>query len=102
MPLHDLKKHGLLLPEHMWGHRPRVTNRTRISVLVTFGVGLAAAWIIWAGQGGWMTFLGVGVFLFDLLLILLTTFLSVDAQVDGLEGRGLAGKVEGLERKRGS
>lgn len=97
MPLNDLRKQGLLLPDHMWGHRPKATLRSRISVVSTFSVGLVSAWIIWAGAGGWITFLGVGIFLADLLLILLTTFLAVDTQVDSLHGRGLEGKIEGLE-----
>ena len=97
MPLDDLRKQGLLLPEGMWGHRPQTTFRSRISVLLTFAVGLLAAWGIWVGAGGWLTFLGVGIFLLDLLLILVTTFLAVDAQVDSLQRRGLEGKVEGLE-----
>jgi hypothetical protein len=97
MPLKDLKNQGLLLPDHMWGHRPRATFRSRLSVVLTFSVGLLSAWIIWIGAGGWLTFLGVGIFLVDLLLILFTTFLAVDTQVDSLHGRGLEGKVEGLE-----
>ncbi|MGW8266999.1 MAG: hypothetical protein ACWGSQ_11560 [Longimicrobiales bacterium] len=97
MPLDDLRKQGLLLPEGMWGHRPQTTLRSRVSVLLTFGVGLLSAWMIWAGAGGWVTFLGVGIFLLDLLLILVTTFLAVNTQVDSLQRRGLAGKVEGLE-----
>jgi len=97
MPLDDLRKQGLLLPEGMWGHRPRTTLRSRLSVLLTFAVGLLSAWVIWVGAGGWMTFLGVGIFLLDLLLILVTTFLAVNTQVDTLQRRGLAGKVEGLE-----
>ncbi len=99
MPLDELKKKGLLLPERMWGHRPRTSLRSRISVLITFGVGLFAAWLIWVGAGGPVTFLGVGIFLLDLLLILITTFLAVDAQVDALQDRGLGGKIEGLEAR---
>ncbi len=99
MPLDELKKQGLLLPERMWGQPPRATLRSRVSVLITFGVGLFAAWLIWAGSGGPVTFLGVGVFLLDLVLILVTTFLAVDAQVDALQDRGLGGKVEGLEAR---
>jgi hypothetical protein len=102
MPLEELEKQGLLLPKAMWGHKPRAALRSRISVVATFGLGLASAWIIWVGAGGWLTFLGVVLFLVDLFLILLTTFLSVDAQVDGLLARGLAGKVEGLEGPGGS
>jgi len=101
MPLDELRKQGLLLPERMWGHRPRATLRSRVSVVVTFGLGLFAAWLIWAGAGGAVTFLGVGIFLLDLLLILLTTFLAVDTQVDSLQDRGLGGKVEGLEAREG-
>ena len=101
MPLRDLRKQGLLLPERMWGHRPRATFRSRISVVITFGVGLLSAWIIWAGAGGWATFVGVAVFLVDLVLILFTTFLAVDTQVESLHGRGLEGKIEGLEPPKG-
>jgi hypothetical protein len=97
MPLSDLRKQGLLLPDHMWGHRPRATLRSRLSVAVSFSIGLLAAWLIWAGQGRGLTFIGVGLFLADLFLILFTTFLAVDTQVDALQGRGLGGKVEGLE-----
>jgi len=102
MPLKDLKNQGLLLPEHMWGHRPRATFRSRLSVVLTFSVGLVSAGVIWFGAGGWLTFLGVGVFLVDLLLILITTFLAVDTQVDSLHGRGLEGKIEGLEPRSGT
>ena len=102
MPLEELKKQGLLLPKAMWGHKPRATLRNRISVVATFGLGLLSAWIIRVGAGGWLTFLGVALFLVDLFLIRLTTFLAVDTQVDGLLARGLAGKVEGLERADGS
>ena len=99
MPLEDLRKQGLLLPEQMWGHRPTIPFRTRISVLFTFLVGLISAWVIWIGAGGWVTFVGVGIFLLDLLLILVTTFRAVDAQVARLHSRGLEGKVEGLDRE---
>ena len=101
MPLEDLRRQGLLLPERMWGHRPTIPLRTRLSVLFTFLVGLVSAWLIWAGAGGWLTFLGVGIFLLDLVLILLTTFQAVNAQVEALQGRGLEGKVEGLSREGG-
>ena len=97
MPLNDLRKQGLLLPDGMWGQRPHATVRSRISVAVTFSVGLFSAWLIWSGQGGTLTFVGVGIFLADLVLILVTTFLAVDTQVERLQGRGLVGKVEGLE-----
>jgi hypothetical protein len=97
MPLKELTEKGLLLPKGMWGHRPRASLRSRLSVAVTFGLGLFSAGLIWAGSGGWLSFLGVGVFLLDLILILFTTFLAVDTQVDSLLARGLKGKVEGLE-----
>ena len=101
MPLEELRKQGLLLPRGMWGHRPKATFRSRISVLATFGLGLFSAWLIWAGAGGWLTFVGVALFLLDLFLILFTTFLAVDTQVESLLARGLAGKVEGLEKLDG-
>ena len=97
MPLEELKKQGLLLPERMWGHRPRASGPDRVSAVVTFSLALFAAWLIWVGSGGRLTFIGIGIFLVDLFLILLTTFRAVNAQVDSLEGRGLAGKIEGLD-----
>ncbi len=97
MPLEELRKEGLLLPERHWGHFPRASLRSRLSVLITFSIGIGAAAVIWFGDGGWLTFLGTGVFLVDLFLILITTFLVVDARVDRLESMGLEGEVVGLE-----
>ncbi len=97
MPLEELKREGLLLPERHWGHPPRPTLRSRLSVLGTFSVALGAAAVIWFGDGGWLSFVGTGIFLVDLFLILITTFAVVDARVDRLEAMGLEGEVVGLE-----
>lgn len=99
MPLEELKKNRLLLPERMWGQKPRATLRTRVTALVTFSLALFAAWVIWVGQGSRLSFLGIGLFLVSLVLILVSTFQAVDVQVKGLEARGLVGKVEGLDAR---
>jgi protein-S-isoprenylcysteine O-methyltransferase Ste14 len=101
MPLEELRREGLLMPERYWGDAPEATLRSRLSVLFTFGLGIAAAALIWLGDGGWVTFVGTGIFLVDLFLILWTTFLVVDVRVDRLESMDLGGEVEGLTEDEG-
>lgn len=105
MSLDDLRRQNLLLPEEMWGSRPSESWRSRVQIVVCGLLFLVSSLCIWFGAGGWVTFLGIGIFLFDLFIFLIFTFRAVDHQVGHLVDQGVGGRVEGLpgdEEARGT
>lgn len=97
MPLEDLKKQRLLLPERHWDRGPTTPGRREALVLLAGALGFAAALLTWVGSGSWLTFAGLGLFLADLLFFLLLTFRTVDAQYRRLVDLGAGGVVDGVE-----
>jgi len=96
MGLDELRQQNLLLPEEMWGTRPAESWRSRAQIVVCGLLFLVSALCIWFGEGAWVTFLGIGIFLLDLFLFLIFTFRAVDYQVGHLVDEGVGGRVEGL------
>jgi len=96
MGLEDLGDQGLLLPEEHWGDNPEESWRSRAQIVVCGALFLASALLIWFGMGSWVTFVGIGVFLLDLVLFMVFTFQAVEFRVDHLLGLGVGGDVEGL------
>ena len=91
MALRDLDQLGLLLPRKHWGHRPRASLRTTVFTVLASLLGLAAAAMIWFGQGGTLTFVGLGLFLMDLGLFLVVTFWAVEHRMEALAEIGADG-----------
>lgn len=91
MALRDLDDLGLILPREHWGHTPSASRRTGLLTLLASVLGLTAALLIWFGQGGTMTFVGVGLFLLDLLTFLLVTFMAVEDRMKQLAEIGAEG-----------
>lgn len=102
MPLRDLRRQGLLLPETHWGDAPISSDEGGGPALLTAALGTASVLLIWFGSGGAYTFAGLGLFFADLLLLLYFGFAAVDRQVQRLLNLGLGGKVEGLEPEGGA
>lgn len=101
MSLKELKAQRVLLPEELWGDRPASAEGGRFSALVTGAIGVASGLLIWFGNGSFVTFLGLGLFLLDLALFLIVGFAAVDRHVQRLSNLGLRGKVEGLDLEGG-
>lgn len=97
MPLDDLREQRLLMPEELWGNRPRATLQQNLVILCAGFIAALAAGLIWFGAGGPRTFVGLALFLFDLLLFLAITFWAVEHRVRRLHDMGLRGKIEGLD-----
>ncbi|HKJ01458.1 MAG TPA: hypothetical protein VJ997_03355 [Longimicrobiales bacterium] len=84
MTLRDLDDMGLLLPREHWGHTPHAGRRTTALTVFAALLGLASAWVVWSGQGGIMTFVGLGLFLVDLAIFQVVTFLAVEDRMERL------------------
>jgi hypothetical protein len=91
MALRDLVDLGLILPREHWGHTPSASRRTGIFTVLAALLGFTAALLIWFGQGGALTFVGIGLFLLDLLAFLLVTFMAVEDRLARLEEIGAEG-----------
>ncbi|MEJ2206628.1 MAG: hypothetical protein P8170_21260 [Gemmatimonadota bacterium] len=91
MALRDLVDLGLILPREHWGHAPSASRRTGILTALASFLGLGSALLIWYGEGSAMTFVGVGLFLLDLLAFLLVTFAAVEDRMARLKEIGAEG-----------
>ncbi len=97
MPLDDLRRQRLLVPEDLWGPQPRPVRRIDLASLGAGVLAAVSAVLVWMGAGSTLTFVGLGLFFADLAALLLITFWSVETQVQRLVDMGLAGKIDGLE-----
>lgn len=98
MALRDLVDLGLILPREHWGHAPSATRRTGILTVLASLLGLGSALLIWWGQGSTLTFVGVGLFLLDLLAFLLVTFAAVEDRMARLKEIGADGPTVGSSK----
>jgi len=96
--LRDLVDLGLILPREHWGHAPSATRRTGILTVLASLLGLGSALLIWWGQGSTLTFVGVGLFLLDLLAFLLVTFAAVEDRMARLKEIGADGPTVGSSK----
>lgn len=91
MALRDLDDLGLVLPREHWGHTPTASRRTGVLTFFAALLGLVAALLIWFGQGGTLTLVGIGLFLLDLLTFLMVTFMAVEDRMERLREIGAEG-----------
>lgn len=85
MSLEDLKRAGLILPEREWGKRG-LRSAVNRPLLVLVGAGaVISSFLMYAGDGGLLTWLGMGLYLVFLLLF---TALSLQAVERWAEGPG--------------
>lgn len=96
MTLEELDEQGLLLPEEHRGEKPAASLRSQVRLLVTALVAVLSAVVIWLGEGGTLTFVGVALFLMDLGAFLWAVFAAVEIQMGHLRDLGAGGRVEGL------
>lgn len=69
MSLDDLREHGVLLPEEEWGAHRLATTVAQGRLGAAFGVAGVAAAVMYLGNGGRWTWLGLLTFLFALCWI---------------------------------
>ncbi len=63
MSLEDLKEQNVLLPEERWGEHSLDTTVPKAWLLLIFAVAVASLTAIYLGDGGPLTWIGVGAFL---------------------------------------
>lgn len=66
MSLRDLEDHGVLLPEDEWGAHSLETTVPEVPLLVMFVVAVVALVVVFFGNGGAWTWIGLGTFLLAL------------------------------------
>lgn len=62
MPLEDLQKAGLILPEDQWGKRDLTSDVRRVPLLLSATSIPAWAALMYIGDGGWITWIGIILF----------------------------------------
>jgi hypothetical protein len=76
MSLEDLERAGLLLPREEWGHPPD-ERRVRLALL-PIGLGaICSGWLMYTGDGGGLTWAGLGLFLATLAAFMLVSLRSI-------------------------
>ena len=65
MSLQDLKDEGVLLPESEWGGPSRKSTVPRGSIAILLAVAVGALAAAYMGGGGWLTWVGITVYLLD-------------------------------------
>lgn len=63
MTLEDLQQHGVLLPENEWGEHSLETTTRQWGLAVAFLTAAAALIAALLGDGGLLTWIGIGAFL---------------------------------------
>lgn len=69
MSLQDLKDQGVLLPESEWGSRSLEGSVPRRSIAALLAVAVVALATAYAGEGGALTWVGMGAYLLDFAAI---------------------------------
>lgn len=62
MSQEDLRDHGVLLPEEEWGERSLETTVRRVPAVLAFLLAVAGLAATYLGDGGTLTWAGVGLF----------------------------------------
>ena len=68
MSLEELEDAGVLLPEENWGKMKTVSNMNPILVVIIGIMAIGSIFMMLIGDGMLMTFIGIGLFLLDLVL----------------------------------
>lgn len=63
MTLEDLREQGVLLPEKRWGKHELTTTVAKWWLLAALAAAAGGVGVALAGDGGWLTWVGIGVFL---------------------------------------
>lgn len=69
MTMEDLHEQGVLLPEEEWGRHRLETTTRRVPLLLAFVLSGAALAVAFLGDGGVLTWIGMGAFLVGLFAI---------------------------------
>jgi hypothetical protein len=76
MSLEELERAGLLLPREEWGRPP--DGRPGRLVLLPVGLGaVCSGWLMYTGNGGALTWVGLGLFLLALAAFTLVSLRSI-------------------------
>lgn len=86
MSREDLERAGLLLPRHEWGKRPLRTPVSRSWLTVIGGLAALSVGLMYWGDGGQATWIGVGLFLLALLGFTILSARAVDRQCRASSG----------------
>lgn len=62
MSLEDLERAGLLLPQEQWGTQDIHTKVAKIPLIILGVLVLTASGLMFGGNGGWVTWIGLGLF----------------------------------------
>lgn len=62
MSLEDLEQAQLLLPREQWGTHDIHTHVAKLPLLVSGALVLLSAAMMYAGNGGWLTWVGLALF----------------------------------------
>ena len=81
----DLQNMGVIMPEKKWGKldlRSTASKKLLISLCVTV---LISAFMMYRGDGDWLTWAGALIFLIDLIVFTIHSLRAVDRQTKILE-----------------
>jgi len=82
MSLRDLRQLGVLLPHEEWGGYDLRTTVNKPAMVGTGTLAVVAMACMYAGDGGVLTFVGIGLFLAFMGLITRISLLAVEAQAE--------------------
>ena len=80
MPIEDLKSAGLLLPEEEWGKYSLKTTVNKAELLVVGILGIISTFLMYLGDGNWLTISGIILFLFSLLGFTIISIIGIEKQ----------------------
>ena len=100
MTMEDLREQGVILPEEEWGVHDLETTVPEWTVGALLLLGAASLVVAYLGDGAWLTWAGVGVFVLALLAVAWICHRAIEDQRERVEReREEAGK--GVEEKGG-
>ncbi len=82
MSLRDLRRLGVLLPHEEWGAYDLRTTVNKPAMIAAGTLAVLAMVCMYAGDGGVLTFVGIGMFLAFMALITRVSLLAVEAQAE--------------------
>lgn len=92
-----LTEQRVLIPEEKRRGMPESSPRQNLLTIIATAGFVAAALMIWFGQGTVVTFLGMLLFVIDLGFFLYVGAVSIGDQYERLRRMGIGGDVVGLE-----
>jgi len=87
MGLEDLQEQGVLLPKEEWGKHSLKPTVAKWWLLAVFAAGVASLVASYLGDGGPLTWIGVGVFLVVLYTATILCDRAVERQRERMERR---------------